>query len=339
MLDFLSYSIEELEDLLKNLGESAYRAGQIFAWLHRGAYGFDEMTDLPAALRAKLEQNYSINPPVILKKLVSSLDETTKYLIQLSDKQCIEAVIMKYSHGNSVCISSQAGCKMSCAFCASKENGFSRSLTAGEMLSQVIFLEKDYGEKISNIVVMGIGEPLDNFENTVKFLKLVSHPKGINIGQRHISVSTCGIVPQIYKLADLKFQITLSVSLHAPFDSIRNQIMPVNRAYNIEELMCACKSYIKSTGRRISFEYILIEGLNDTKECALKLVRLLKGMLCHINLIPVNAVAETGFNPPGALKINEFASLLQKNGVNCTVRRTLGKDINASCGQLRKINL
>ena len=272
----------------------------------------------------------------IQEKYVSKIDGTTKYLFRLEDGNCIESVVMYYKHGISICISSQVGCRMGCGFCASTIGGLYRSLTPGEILNQVIFAGKDIGERISNIVMMGIGEPLDNFDNVVKFLHNVNHPDGVGIGYRHISLSTCGLADKIYRLAEEKLPITLSVSLHAPNDEIRSSIMPVNRAFSIAELMKACRSYIEATTRRISFEYSLISGVNDTPECARELARLLRGMLCHVNLIPVKPVAERGFKKGTRAEIDAFLNTLLSLGINATVRRELGSDISASCGQLRK---
>lgn len=336
MVDLKDFEFFELESFLKELGEPKFRAGQIFEWLSRGVESFDEMTNISKATREKLSKVSYVSTLKIREKYVSKLDKTTKYLFELPDGNCIESVVMYYNHGISICISSQVGCRMGCEFCASTIGGLYRSLTAGEILNQVIFAQKDIGERISNIVMMGIGEPLDNFENVKKFLRNVNHEKGLNIGYRHISLSTCGLVPKIYELAKENMPITLSVSLHAPNNDIRNSIMPVNKKYPVEELICACKDYIKTTTRRISFEYSLISGVNDSKENADELARLLKGMLCHVNLIPVNKIEEREYKKGNKQEIRAFCERLQSLGINATVRRELGSDIQASCGQLRK---
>lgn len=326
----------ELEQLMAELGEPRYRAGQVFKWLHQGVASFDEMSDLPKALRARLEENCVLTRPEILRKQVSRLDGTIKYLFGLSDGNSIETVLMEYEHGNSICVSTQAGCKMGCVFCASFDPARSRNLTPAEILDEILFAQKDSGRKVSNIVLMGTGEPLDNFDNVMRFLKLVSHPDGINIGMRHISLSTCGLVPMIDELARLKLQLTLSVSLHAPNNETRSSIMPVNRRYPLEELMPACRRYFKATGRRISFEYAMIRGVTDTRECARQLIGLLKGFNCHVNLIPLNHVEGSPLIPSTKEDVRRFQNELIKNGLNATVRRSLGGDISASCGQLRR---
>ena len=336
MIDLKDLSYAELEELTAKIGEPKYRAKQIFSWLARGVVSFDEMTDISKKTREKLAEISYVSKLEIQEKYVSKIDGTTKYLFRLEDGNCIESVVMYYKHGISICISSQVGCRMGCGFCASTIGGLYRSLTPGEILNQVIFAGKDIGERISNIVMMGIGEPLDNFDNVVKFLHNVNHPDGVGIGYRHISLSTCGLADKIYRLAEEKLPITLSVSLHAPNDEIRSSIMPVNRAFPIAELMKACRSYIEATTRRISFEYSLISGVNDTPECARELSRLLRGMLCHVNLIPVNPVAERGFKKGTRAEIDAFLNTLLSLGINATVRRELGSDISASCGQLRK---
>lgn len=336
MIDLKDFEYHELEEYLKSIGEPRFRAEQIFSWLHKGAESFDEMTNLSKATREKLKNECYVSTLKIREKYVSKIDKTTKYLFELPDGNCIESVVMYYKHGITICISSQVGCRMGCAFCASTIGGLFRSLTPGEILNQVIFAEKDIGERIGNIVMMGIGEPLDNFDNVVKFLHNVNHPKGINIGYRHISLSTCGLVPMIYELAKQDMPITLSVSLHAPNDGIRSSIMPVNRKYGIDELLKACRDYIKTTTRRISFEYSLISGVNDSLECADELAALLKGMLAHVNLIPVNKIEERDFNKGDKKQIRAFCDRLAERGINATVRRELGSDIQASCGQLRK---
>lgn len=327
---------EELEALLLSLGEPKYRAKQVFRWLHQGVTDFQQMSDLPKALRQKLEENCFITRPRILRKQVSRRDGTVKYLFGLSDGNSIETVVMRYEHGNSVCVSTQAGCKMGCVFCASFDPKKSRNLTAAEILDEVMFAQMDSGLHISNIVLMGTGEPLDNYDNVMRFLRLVSHPEGMNIGMRHISLSTCGLVPMIGRLMEEKLQLTLSISLHAPNDALRSRLMPVNRRYSLEELIPACKAYFEATGRRISFEYAMIGGVNDTPECARELIRLLHGFPCHVNLIPLNHVEGSPLHPSSREDLRNFQNDLLKNGLNATVRRSLGGDIAASCGQLRR---
>lgn len=335
-VDIKSLYLEELEALLKEMGEPKFRAAQIFKWLHSGATSFEEMTNLSKALRIKLSEKCYIANVEIVRRLESRLDGTVKYLYRLFDGQLIESVLMKYNHGYTVCISTQVGCRMGCSFCASGINGLARDLTASEMIAQLLFAQKDNGIRVSNVVMMGMGEPLDNFENSVRFLKLVSSEKGMNIGLRHISLSTSGVVSGILKLAEYKFPITLSISLHAPSDEIRDKIMRVNKKWNVEALLDACKKYQSATGRRISFEYALMHGINDTEECAEMLAKKLKGIMCHVNLIPANPVAETQFKKPDKKQIMFFCELLNKKGLNSTIRRTLGADIEASCGQLRR---
>ncbi len=336
MIDLKDLEYAELAAFVADMGEAKFRAKQIFSWLLKGVTDFSEMTDISKELRAKLEEKAYVSTLEIRKKLVSKLDKTTKYLFELEDGNCIESVVMYYNHGITICISSQVGCQMGCKFCASTIGGKVRDLKSSEILNQVIFAEKDLGERIGNIVIMGIGEPLDNFDNIVKFLHNVNDPNGLNIGYRHISLSTCGIVPKIYELANLNLPITLSVSLHAPNDEIRDKLMPVNKKYRIAELIKACKDYIKTTKRRISFEYSLVDGINNSLENADELSRLVSGMLCHINLIPVNKIEERDFESGSKNAIHAFCNRLAENGINATVRRELGSDINASCGQLRK---
>ena len=335
-IDIRSLYFEELQELLTELKQPKFRAAQIFKWLHSGVESFEEMTNIPKNLRDILEEKCYIANVEIERKFVSQIDGTVKYVYKLFDGEYIESVLMKYEHGYSVCISTQVGCRMGCSFCASGINGLYRNLTASEMLAQIMKAEKDNSIRVSNVVMMGMGEPLDNFENSVRFLKLVSNDDGMNIGLRHISLSTSGVVSGIKKLAEYNFPITLSISLHAPFDDIRSDMMKVNRRWNIAEHIKACKDYQKVTGRRISFEYAMIKGKNDTEECALKLAQILKGIMCHVNLIPVNPVKENSFKKPQKEKIIRFRDRLIKNGVNATIRRTLGADINASCGQLRR---
>ena len=344
--DLLSMNIPELEEFLSGLGEPKYRAAQIFSWMHRGVT-IDGMTNLSKKLRETLAEKAYVSFPKVERKLVSKLDGTVKYLFALDDGNMIESVFMRYKHGNTICISSEVGCPMGCRFCASTIGGLVRKLKPSELLGQVISAQCDMGERISNIVMMGIGEPLDNYESVVKFLRLVGDPAGINIGSRHISLSTCGLVDKIDELAKLDLQITLSISLHAADDETRSSIMPVNNKWNIASLLDACRRYFGATGRRISFEYTLISGKNDSPACARKLALTLKHGLyrnskpfpIHVNLIPVNEVEETGFVKSGADAVNEFARILEKEGINATVRRKLGSDINASCGQLRRAKL
>lgn len=327
---------EELEAFIKELGEPKFRTGQLFKWLHTGTEDFGSMTNLPVSLRDKLSEQAYIAGVKPVRKLCSQLDGTVKYLYELTDGEYIESVLMKYEHGYTVCISTQVGCRMGCSFCASGINGLKRNLTASEMLAQITAAQRDNDIRISNVVMMGMGEPLDNFENSVRFLRLVSDDRGLNIGLRHISLSTSGVVSGIERLAEYNFPITLSISLHAPNDGIRSSIMRVNKKWNISELLSACKKYQQVTTRRISFEYALIEGVNDSEECAEELSRRLRGIMCHVNLIPANPVRENSFKKPDNNKIQYFKNLLIKKGINATVRRTLGADIDASCGQLRQ---
>lgn len=336
MIDLKDFEYNELENFIVESGEPKFRAKQIFQWLHRGAESFDDMTNLSKQTRERLSKVCFVSKLRIREKYVSQIDGTVKYLFELEDGNCIESVIMRYKHGITICISSQVGCRMGCGFCASTIGGLYRNLTAGEILNQVIFAQKDIGERISNIVMMGIGEPLDNFDNVLKFLHNVNHSEGICIGYRHISLSTCGVVDKINALAEENMPITLSVSLHAPNNEIRDRIMPVNKKYPVEVLIKACRDYIKKTGRRISFEYALISGVNDADRQAKELSELLSGMLCHVNLIPVNKVEEREYKKGTAEKIRHFQEYLTKLGMNATVRRELGSDISASCGQLRK---
>ncbi|MDD6315399.1 MAG: 23S rRNA (adenine(2503)-C(2))-methyltransferase RlmN [Clostridia bacterium] len=332
-----SLRLEALEAELAGMGEPRYKAEQIFKWLSQGVMSFDEMTNVSKALRAKLAERFYIEKIEILTKQCSKLDGTVKYLFGLQDGNSIETVLMKYRHGYSICISTQAGCKMGCVFCASFEKGATRNLTAGEILLQVIRASIDSGCRISNIVLMGTGEPLDNYDNVMTFLDLVSHEKGVNIGMRHISLSTCGLVPRIYELAELKKQLTLSISLHAPNNEIRSKIMPVNKKYDIESLIEACKVYFEKTGRRISFEYAMIAGVNDSRDCAFELARLLRGFNCHVNLIPLNHVEGSPLKPSTRQDLAAFQKILEDHHITTTVRRQhLGADIDASCGQLRR---
>lgn len=334
--DIKSMYYEELEAYLSELGEPRFRTEQLFRWLHTGAEDFSVMTNLPALLRDKLSELAYIAGVKTVKKFCSQLDGTVKYLYKLYDGEYIESVLMKYEHGYTVCISTQVGCRMGCSFCASGLNGLTRNLTASEMLSQITAAERDNNIRVSNVVMMGMGEPLDNFENSVSFLRLVSDGRGLNIGLRHISLSTSGVVSGIQRLKEYNFPITLSVSLHAPNDKIRSSIMRVNRKWNVSELLQACREYQRVTARRISFEYALIEGVNDSEDCADELARRLRGIMCHVNLIPANPVKENSFKKPDKVKISHFRDMLIKKGINATVRRTLGADIDASCGQLRQ---
>ena len=333
--DIKSMTLSELEKEVKSLGLPKFRAGQIFDWLQKQCVcSFDEMTNLSKSLRETLDERYYIASCEVEERFESALDETVKYLFRLHDGQCIESVLMKYNHGWSICISSQVGCRMGCKFCASTIGGLVRSLTASEMLSQIMAAQKDRGIRISNIVMMGIGEPFDNYDNVVRFLELVGDEKGLNIGMRRISLSTCGRVDGIRRFMELDSQLTLSISLHAPNDEIRNSIMPINKKWNVNELISACRDYYKRTGRRISFEYAMIKDVNDSRECADQLIKLLSGMNCHINLIPANEVRENDYRRSD--RVREFCEYLVRHGMNATVRRTLGADISASCGQLRQ---
>ncbi len=325
----------EIGVLVREASQPAYRAGQIFKWAQSGARSFDEMTDVPKALRAFLAERCTVSPPAQLKRQIAR-DGTRKYLWGLSDGNCIETVLMEYKHGHSVCVSTQAGCRMGCVFCASTKGGFVRNLTPGEIVEQVLFTGLDAGVRVSNIVLMGTGEPLDNLDAVLKFLQLVNNEKGLGIGERHISLSTSGLVDQIYALEKQALQITLSISLHAPNNELRSQIMPVNRRWPVEELLAACRSYTAATHRRISYEYALIRGFNDTDACAQELAGLLRGQLAHVNLIRLNEIEESPLKPSTTETTRRFCDILNKNGVTATVRRRLGFDIDASCGQLRR---
>ena len=331
-----SMTLQELTETLKAMGQPAFRAKQVYTWLHKGVRGYEEMTNIPQQLRSALTEKYPICPPEVLRRQESKKDGTVKYLWRLSDGNCVETVLMRYHYGNSVCISTEVGCRMGCAFCASTLAGFVRRLEPYEMLDQVLFTQVDSGLPVSHIVLMGIGEPLDNFDNVLRFLELVNSPEGMNISMRHISLSTCGLVPMIDALAEKKLQITLSVSLHAPEDCIRDTIMPVNKAYPTETLLQACRRYYEKTGRRISFEYAMINGVNDTEEAARLLLKRLKGMGAHMNLIPLNHVEESPLKPSTRQAVQRFQKILEDGGIPATVRRSLGGDIDASCGQLRR---
>lgn len=326
----------ELEAVFSEMGEPKFRAGQVFKWLWTGVRSFDEMSNLPKSLREKLNEQFYITAPTVMRKQVSKLDGTVKYLWELGDGNSVESVVMKYAHGNTVCISSQVGCRMGCAFCASTIGGLVRPLEPSEMLDQVMYSQSDSGLRISNIVLMGIGEPLDNFDNVLKFLKLVNDQDGLGIGMRHISLSTCGLVEKVDKLADYNLQLTLSVSLHAPDDETRSRIMPVNKAYGVDRLLECCERYYAKTGRRISFEYAMIDGVNDSVKHAQLLASKLRGTGSHVNLIPLNDVQESPLKPSRPENLKAFRETLEKHGINATVRRKLGGDIDASCGQLRR---
>lgn len=335
--DIKSMTLPELQQECTNMGLPKFRAGQIYSWLHqKHAESFAEMTNLSKKLRGELDGNFEIKNVKILEKYVSKLDGTIKYLYELDDGETIESVLMKYKYGYSVCVSTQVGCDMKCRFCASTLDGCLRSLTASEILSQVYKASRDTGERISHVVLMGMGEPLVNYDNVIRFLDLITDEKGENLSARHISVSTCGIVPRIYDLIETHPQFTLSVSLHAPNDTIRSRIMPVNRRWNVEELLEACRTYTEKTSRRISFEYAMMAGVNDSDECAYELASRLKGMLCHVNLIPANEVRENDYERSSQQRLRAFSRILEQQGINTTIRRTLGPDIDASCGQLRR---
>ena len=329
-------NLEAITQLVVDLNQPKFRALQLFKWLQSGVQGFDEMTNIPISLRERLNEIGYIATVKPLKRYVSQIDGTIKYVYELYDGELIESVLMKYEHGYTVCISTQVGCRMGCKFCASGLFGLTRNLTASEMLAQITYAQRDNNIRISNVVMMGMGEPLDNFDNSIRFLKLVSDENGLNIGLRHISLSTSGVVSGIKRLAEYNLPITLSISLHAPNDEIRNRTMPVNKKWNIDALLSACREYQKVTTRRISFEYALIEGINDSDACAKELVTRLKGIMCHVNLIPANPVKENTFKKPDRKAIIAFQKKLESLGLNATIRRTLGADINASCGQLKK---
>ena len=335
-MNLKSMTLPELSAVLKELNQPAFRAKQVFTWLHKGVRSFEEMSNLPKALRDALAEKYPIQAPQVVRKQESQRDGTIKYLWRLWDGNCVETVLMRYHYGNTVCISTEVGCRMGCAFCASTLGGLVRRLEPFEMLDQVLFTQVDSGLPVSHIVLMGIGEPLDNFDNVMRFLELVNSPDGMNISMRHISLSTCGLVPKIRALAEKKLQLTLSVSLHAPNDRVRDTIMPVNKAYPTEELLQACRDYYDITGRRISFEYAMIQGVNDREEDARELLRRLKGLPAHMNLIPLNHVEESPLKPSTRKAVQRFQQILEEGGVPATVRRTLGGDIDASCGQLRR---
>ena len=334
--DIKSMTLAEMTQALKDLGQPAFRAKQIYTWLHKGVTDFEEMTNVSKELRAKLDETYYITAPKVARKQKSQKDGTVKYLWELGDGNCVETVLMQYHHGNTVCISSEVGCPMGCKFCASTLGGLVRRLQPSEILDQVLFTALDSGLPISNIVLMGIGEPLDNFDNVMRFLELVNSPEGMNIGMRHISLSTCGLVPRIDELAEKKLQLTLSVSLHSPDDASRSAIMPINRMYPVDVLLDACRRYFEKTGRRVSFEYTMIDGVSDSPEQAELLASKLHGLAAHVNMIPLNPVAESPLRPSTRQAVARFQKILEGHGIPATVRRSLGGDIDASCGQLRR---
>ena len=334
-MNIKSMTLPEMGALLKEMGQPAFRVKQVYSWLHKGVRTYGEMTNLPQNLRQELEEKYPFCPPEVVRKQESQRDGTIKYLWRLADGNCVETVLMRYHYGNTVCISTEVGCAMGCAFCASTLRGLVRKLEPHEMLDQVLFTQVDSGLPVSHIVLMGIGEPLDNFDNVLRFLELVNSPEGMNISMRHISLSTCGLVPKIDELAAKKLQISLAISLHGPNDEVRNQIMPVNKAYPIDVLLAACRRYYEATSRRIHFEYAMIDGVNDSEAAAKELLRRLKGLPAHVNLIPLNHVEESPLKP-SRKAVARFQQILEDGGVTATVRRTLGGDIDASCGQLRR---
>ena len=335
-MNIRSMTLPEVTALVKELGQPAFRGKQIFTWLHKGAASYEEITNLPKPLREALAEKYPIYAPKPVRKQESARDGTIKYLWELSDGNCVETVLMRYHYGNTVCISTEVGCLMGCAFCASTLGGLVRRLQPNEMLEQVMFTQLDSGLPINHIVLMGIGEPLDNFDNVMRFLELVNSPDGMNISMRHISLSTCGLVPKIDELAKRKLQISLAISLHGPNDEIRNRIMPVNKAYPMEELLAACRRYFEATSRRIHFEYAMIDGVNDRVCDAKEILSRIKGLPAHFNLIPLNHVEESPLKPSSKSAVAAFQKTLEEGGVTATVRRTLGGDIDASCGQLRR---
>ena len=335
-MNIKSMTLPEVTAAIKELGQPAFRGKQVYTWLHKGVRSYEEMTNLPKTLRDVLAEEYPIRAPKVVRKQESSRDGTIKYLWELSDGNCVETVLMRYNYGNTVCISTEVGCRMGCAFCASTIGGLVRRLEPFEMLDEVLFTQIDSGLPISRIVLMGIGEPLDNFDNVMRFLELVNSPEGMNISMRHISLSTCGLVPKIDELAKRKLQIALAISLHGPNDEIRDKIMPVNRAYPMDVLLAACRRYYEATSRRIHFEYAMIDGVNDRERDAKELLRRLKGLPAHFNLIPLNHVEESPLKPSSKAAVAKFQKILEDGGITATVRRTLGGDIDASCGQLRR---
>ena len=335
-MNIKSLNLSELTALLKELGQPAFRGKQVYTWLHKGVRSYEEMTNLPKGLRDILSEKYPIYPPEVVRKQESQRDGTIKYLWRLADGNCVETVLMRYHYGNTVCISTEVGCAMGCAFCASTIGGLVRRLEPYEMLDEVLFTQIDSGLPVSRIVLMGIGEPLDNFDNVMRFLELVNSEDGMNISMRHISLSTCGLIPKIDRLAEKKLQISLAISLHGPNNEVRNKIMPVNKAYPIEDLLDCCRRYYDATSRRIHFEYAMIDGVNDSEADARELLRRLKGLPAHFNLIPLNHVEESLLKPSSKAAVARFQKILEDGGITATVRRTLGGDIDASCGQLRR---
>lgn len=337
MPDIKSMTLKELEQYMEEIGEKKFRAKQLYEWMHKKLVrDLDEMSNLPKALKQKIREDAGMLSVREVKRFTSKIDGTAKFLFELYDGSIIETVLMKYKHGNSVCISSQAGCRMGCRFCASTIGGLTRSLEPSEMLDQIYHIQHETGERVSNVVVMGTGEPFDNFDHLLRFLELLTNEQGLNISQRNVTVSTCGIVPRIYELADKKLQITLAISLHAPNDEMRRKLMPIANKYSIQEMIDACDAYVAATNRRITFEYSLVRGVNDRPEHAKMLIHLLKGKLCHVNLIPINPIDERDYEQSTKESIYEFQHLLEKNHIRATVRREMGRDINAACGQLRK---
>ena len=335
-MNLKSMTQSEIGAVFQELGLPAFRAKQVYSWLHKGVRSYDEMTNLPKSLRDVLSEKYPIHPPKVVRKQESAKDGTIKYLWQLQDGNCVETVLMRYRYGNTVCISTEVGCGMGCAFCASTIGGLVRRLEPYEMLDEVLFTQVDSGQTVSHVVLMGIGEPLDNFDNVMRFLELVNSPEGLNISMRHISLSTCGLVPKIDALAQRKLQLSLAISLHGPNDEIRGRLMPVNRAYPMDQLLAACRRYYAATSRRIHFEYAMIDGVNDSEDNAKELLQRLKGLPAHVNMIPLNHVEESPLKPSSRTAVARFQKILEAGGVTATVRRTLGGDIDASCGQLRR---
>jgi 23S rRNA (adenine2503-C2)-methyltransferase len=336
LINILDYDLKKLKKWMKENNESEFRAKQVFDWIYKGIFEFHHMKNLPGNVIEKLNKYFYVGIPEIVKKYESGDKDTCKFLLKYMDGNVIETVVMHYKHGDSICVSTQFGCRMGCTFCASTVNGMVRNMTSGEILAQILVAQKNIGVRISNVVLMGSGEPLDNFENVTGFLDLVNSEYGLNIGQRHITLSTCGIVPRIFELADLNYQITLAISLHAPNDTLRREMMPIANKYSINEILDGCRYYINNTNRRITFEYALVGGKNDSRENAAELSNLLKGLLCHVNLIPVNSVTENKFSKPAQVSINLFRSILEAKGIETTVRKEMGSDINAACGQLRR---
>ena len=335
-MNLKSMTQSEIGAVFQELGLPAFRAKQVYSWLHKGVRSYDEMTNLPKSLRDVLSEKYPIHPPKVVRKQESAKDGTIKYLWQLQDGNCVETVLMRYRYGNTVCISTEVGCGMGCAFCASTIGGLVRRLEPYEMLDEVLFTQVDSGQTVSHVVLMGIGEPLDNFDNVMRFLELVNSPEGMNISMRHISLSTCGLVPKIDALAQRKLQLSLAISLHGPNDEIRGRLMPVNLAYPMDQLLAACRRYYAATSRRIHFEYAMIDGINDSEDNAKELLQRLKGLPAHVNMIPLNHVEESPLKPSSRAAVAKFQKILEAGGVTATVRRTLGGDIDASCGQLRR---